>query len=341
MKKLAFTIALLLITTFTFSQTVRTVGFGAQFETFQEAVDASIAGDIIHVHPITSSYGNVIIDKELHIIGLGHNPADHNEGIVAMFDTVYFSEDADNSTVSGVQVRYFSAYNIANIDNVKISNCKILYSIKTLYSTGTGWIVEGCYFSHSSANVNNVNGMSEFTLKNNFFRGYLKDLDSDDFVYNSIFLTNSYSHATFLSCTNLPVANSIFIGTHASYDSVSLSSSTIDGMNNLTFNTTGTTIDPLFGIDNLNNTDPQFTTITAGDYFDFYNNDYSLQATSPGVNYGVDGTDIGVYGTEYKFDNNGWPYLIPRPTEVNVTTPIISYGAGQSLEFNFTAKQRD
>lgn len=341
MKTLQLTLILLFSTSISFAQTVRTVGFGGQYATFQDAIDASVSGDIIHLHPITSSYGTVTIDKELHIIGLGHNPADHNENIVATVATINLTADADNTSISGIKVGTIQANNVSGIDDIRVSNCNISSTIRASNSTGTGWLVEGCYFTYASANIYYTDSITDFTLKNNFFRGYLDHLDDANVVYNCVFINSSATFYTFRYCTNLAVANSIFIGTHASYDGVDVISSTIDGSHNLTYNSTGTTIAVLFGADNLDNTNPEFTTINAGDYYDFYNNDYSLQATSAGHNYGVDGTDIGIYGNAYPFDPNGWPWEIPRPTALDVTTPVISFGAGQSLEFNFSAKQRD
>jgi len=112
----------------------------------------------------------------------------------------------------------------------------------------------------------------------------------------------------------------------------------LDFRNNLTYSFVGNTIVALPGVNNLDNTNPLFTVAPTGTENDFYDNDYSLMAGSPGINYGTDGTNIGVFGNNFLFDPQGRPDLMPYPTGITINNNLIA--PGQSLNVNFSAEQK-
>jgi len=114
-------------------------------------------------------------------------------------------------------------------------------------------------------------------------------------------------------------------------------STNLDFRNNLTFSYIGNTITALSGT-NLDNTNPMFTTAPAATEHDFYNNDYHLLGASAGINYGTDGTNIGIYGNNFLFDMQGRPDLMPYPSTITINNNVVA--PGQDLNVNFTAAQK-
>lgn len=119
---------------------------------------------------------------------------------------------------------------------------------------------------------------------------------------------------------------------------ISTGSSNLDFRNNLTYSFVGNTIVTLPGTNNLDNTNPMFTIVPTGTENDFYVNDYHLMGGSLGVNYGTDGTNIGVFGNNFLFDTQGRPDLMPYPTSITISNNVVA--PGQDLNVNFTAVQK-
>ena len=109
----------------------------------------------------------------------------------------------------------------------------------------------------------------------------------------------------------------------------------------MTYNYTGTTLDPLGDgtVGNFDETNPLFTNVPVNTATDFYNNDYSLTAGSPGAGAGTDATDLGIYGRLFYFDPNGRPDLSPNTTQLNITNKVIAPGPDLNVDFKASIKQ--
>ncbi len=125
------------------AQTIRVVdnNFNAPtgsnvYATLQEAVDAATAGDIIHVQPSPTTYGNVSIDKQLTVKGIGFNldkdiPLQSNIGAVTFTNNIDNTSDASGSIITGLTT---GAINLGlatgpafTLQNVTIDNCLFQY----------------------------------------------------------------------------------------------------------------------------------------------------------------------------------------------------------------------
>ena len=345
MKILKITLLCCLISNFTFAQTVRTVDnrsqSGAQFTVLQDAIDAASAGDIIQIHPSETNYGNITIDKTLHLVGLGHDPITNDQGLVANINTLRFTGTATNSEIRGLDIGSVSQTGtIVDLDNIHFIHNKI-GSVNAGATNGLtdGWIIEGNYITNVGFALNTLaNG---WVIKNNFMLGGVANLDVTCTVINNIFfsVTNAPIDIFFSNCTSTPVSNNIFVATQENMVEFGISNSpTLDLRNNLTYNYFGNTIIDLPGTNNLNNTNPMFVSVPGGSEDDFYNNDYHLAAGSPGINYGTDGTNIGIFGNNFLFDPQGRPDLMPYPISITINNNVIA--PGQSLNVDFTAAQK-
>ena len=343
MKTLKITFSLLLFTFFNYAQTVHTVDnrsqSGAQFTTLQTAITAAVAGDIIHVHPSPTGYGNVTVNKQLKIIGLGHDPITHTQGLVAKVNLISFLPNSANSIVTGLDVGTIRTTGASsNKDNMHIIHNKV----SSISGTANNWIIEGNYITNTSSVAINSSSTG-WVIKNNFMLGGVANLHVSTIVTNNIFLsTTTGTSQTFINnCTFTQISNNIFIATNANMTTIGISNSPfVDMRKNLTYNFGGGIIadlpegDPM-NPSNINNTNPNFASMPSITVADFYNYDYHLN--NPIL--GTDGmTNIGIHGLNFAFDHQGRPDLQPYPITVTINNNIIA--PGQNLSVRFTAAQK-
>ncbi len=327
-------------------QTVYTVDnsnqSGAQFTNLQSAIDGAIAGDIIYIHPSSTSYGNVSVDKPLSLIGLGHNP-DNINGETANLNLLFFNGNAGGSKIKGLVLVSISSGSIGNstdLSNMSISNNRFNGTIVGSLSNNlsNSWVIEGNYFTSTSSNVTPQLASDNWLVKNNFLRGRFTTVNDTCTFTNNLTLTIANAFSFFSGCENPTAKNNIFVAT-AGLTEIGIGQSTVNFMNNLTYNFSGLTIDTLTGTDNLDNTDPLFVNVPMNSETDFYSNDYGLSINSLGVNAGTDGTDIGLFGNNFMFDTNGRPSQMPYPESMNIINSTVAPGQILSVEFKAAQKQ--
>ncbi len=309
------------------------------FTNIQNAIDAATSGDIIQIHPSATTYSNITINKTLTLVGLGHDPITNNQGLTATLSTIYFTDNATNSEIKGLTIGSIGKNGtITNLDNIHIIHNKI-FSISITQANGLAdnWIIEGNYIYNQNTCVQTTS--DGWLIKNNFMLGGVSNLNVTNLVTNNIFFsTNNTIDNFFLTCTNTVISNNIFV-TNGNMTEFGISNSTnLDFRNNLTYSYAGNTIVTLPGTNNLDNTNPMFVNTPSGTEHEFYNNDYHLSNSSLGVNYGTDGTNIGIFGNNFLFDMQGRPDLMPYPTDITINNNVIA--PGQNLNVNFSAIQK-
>jgi hypothetical protein len=334
---------------FAYGQTIHTVDnrneSGAQFNTLQAAIDAAVAGDIIYVHPSPTTYGNITIKKTLTLVGLGHNPNNAN-GERAFLGNISFNgtADASNTTITGLEFGSVSSYNCANCDGIKLINNRIKDVIAGWASGNSdNWVIEGCFIFSTSyfwPSISPAATDSNWQIRNNFiYRFYLNYLSNTTILTNNIIAHNG-GNVLFFQYADAPmVANNIFLFTGAATEVGLDANSTVSFNNCMTYSYSGQTISALSGAGNLDNTDPLFTNVPVNNVTDFYNNDYSLTAGSPGKNGGTDATDIGLFGNNFAFDNNGRPELMPYPISMIINNSVVQPGQDLNVDFSAAIKQ--
>jgi hypothetical protein len=344
MKTLKITLLFCLFAFIANAQTVHTVDnrtqSGALFTSLQDAVDAATAGDIIQIHPSATSYGNVTIGKTLNLVGLGHDPITNNQGLTASINALQFFGTATNSEIRGLIISSISlgGGTANNLDNIHIIHNKInIITGGSANGLTDSWVIEGNYITSTSFGVSTQ--ADGWIIKNNFMLGGVANLKVTNLVRNNIFFSTSNSADNFFSnCTSILISNNIFV-TNGNMTEFGISnSSNLDFRNNLTYSYVGNPITALPGTGNLDNTNPMFVMAPTQAEDEFYDNDYHLAAGSPGLNYGTDGTDIGIFGNNFLFDNTGRPDLMPYPTSITINNNVVA--PGQDLNVNFTAVQK-
>ncbi len=341
MKKLAALFILLISSLCTLNSfaTVRTVNNNnpspGQYSSIQTAVTASVAGDTIYVSGSTVSYNNFSVDKALTIIGTGHKPQNQNTSVSIVDNISLSTTAASGSKFIGLNMNYL--YTTANgITNILIERCLVRAYIDVNNYSHTFWYIQGNVFINSTANIsfNNTGSINHIFIKNNCFNGSLNELsystyNTDIYVQNNLFLKNGNAFSgnnfyiniynnIFYRANTIPYTTSCNWQKNTSYQSQA------DG----TFPS---------GI-NLTNTNPLFVNFpNAGDNYDYAYN-FNLQATSPLINYGLDGTNANIYGGDVYFEKNGIP-PIPQIRELNILTPTVAAGGTLNINFKSTIKQ--
>ncbi|WP_282135606.1 hypothetical protein [Seonamhaeicola maritimus] len=360
MKKLLFSFVFLLTISFTtLAQTVRYVdnntgapnSAGLNYSTIQAAVDASSAGDIIYVQPSPNNYGNISMNKTLHIYGIGHNPV-LNAGQYAIFNDIHFLASAASSTISGLNVRdFYLHYTAGNNDGILISNNRIRQAVRGNNSTGysADIVVSGNYFQNNSHyHINNVNSQNWIISNNTFERSSTGSnsyifyrLNNTTVLNNNIILTRqngdgNQSINIFNACSGTQISNNIFIFTGNSVSNMNLGgNSALTFNNNLTYSVT-TVLDPLGGT-NIDDTNPLFTSFSPNNSLNNTTHDYTFQGGSLAINAGSDGNDLGVMNGGFPFNVRGYPTELPYLTDFVIFNNILSEGTDLNINVKANA----
>ena len=319
------------------------------FSTLQECIDIASDGDSIHVIPANNNYGSVTIDKELHIIGSGWIP-DNQTGMKSRIYSIQFeSNNANGSTLNGLVLIQTNDYPIffgelnAPLDTLKdieIYNCKIPgiaqrdnCPIKNIILRNNIFATLNSTVGYPAINFKTGAGMTEDLLISNniicvnFANGNVRAALSSanqTLITNNLFYSNSGYYA-FHDIINCFITNNVFFGASAAsyhYGATVGKNYANVYSNNLSYECSsygGCDIPPAststpanIGNGNLPNTDPLYATLVDGWYWSA-DNSLDLLEFSPLLNGGTDGTDIGVTGGAYPFNNyenlRGVPYV--------------------------------
>lgn len=316
----------------------------------QNAVDASVSGDIIYVTPSLTSYSSLqIVDKSLTIYGVGLRP-DKDHAMLSKVGNVSINGTAASGTrISGLSagiIRFATTINpTQDLSDITIDNCWVqMIEGGSTGNTYSNVLVRNCIFTGGAGAFKlSSSGPSDILFTNNIMKGTGPPTGSvwtgsgivvqNNFVYynGGGRLVDLLKHCT--------VMNNIFYGI-----SLSLSGGTEYNTfrNNLFFEVSeqppfpshGTTdpdhnsfYDNIVG-DPLPANFPGLTTFTWDPQWDV-----TPQPGSPVFGAGVDGVDIGPGGGPFPFDYEGT--FLPLIQELIVPGVI---EAGQDLQITIRAK---
>ncbi len=320
------------------------------YTSVQAAVNAAAAGDIIYIQPSPNSYGDIQMTKPLTIYGIGHNP-ELNAGQVASVSNILFRyANASGSKISGLNIVgiYLDNGTYDNHD-VVITNNRITYILgNPTTGKANNVIISGNFFYHSSSPLDNYNSQNWVISNNTFSRpntywGYdmFYRLNNTTILNNNIILSRQNGDANqrvqlFNSCSGTQISNNIFIFVgNAVIDFTTLgSNSALNFQNNLTYSV-NTTLNPLSGSNNIDDTNPNFVSFNPANELNFATNDYHFQAGSPAIGAGADANDLGVENGNFPFSIRGYPTELPYITDFVINNNILS--AGIDLDINVKA----
>lgn len=322
---LLFAIVGVKATTLTLNNATPSAG---QYNTWTSALAAAVDGDTILIHGTTNNYYSLNINKRLTVIGPGHNPLDKQNTQRAFCDNVLFYSGSNGSKVIGIEASNMQAYS-NNVDSISIMLCKITDAVYFTNPNANFWLIEGCVFTNSAHCIRgNGQAVGDLVCRNNIINGDVFQFNGGYIGYNyfnnNIFL--SASAYTFQYCSYFYINSNVFYRSGMQdYGNTGLVFN-----KNCSYQCSGGNTFPN-GV-NFVNINPMFvSSIGSGAYFD-YATDYHLQSSSPLVNAGGDGTDLGVYGGYGDYEQYGVshnPYIktfnITGSTSVNAGDPIQIY----------------
>lgn len=286
-----------------------------QYTSLQTAIDAAANGDTIYVSGSPITYGDITINKEIHLFGAGYNP-DKQEASPSTIQSIYMDtitgiSGFSNSSIQGFIINYFSnSYpSTHKIHNVVIRRNRISGSMLVSRTNNlliVNNIIENALSNGGSQQYNATN----LVIANNIITSPtpLSSFDGSNsltvLISNNLFIRSDASAISYYDVKKVLFANNIFYG-------VPVLSNYGDFLyciwnNNISYYSGYTTF-PVTGsnsgANNHEGVDPMF--VLDYDYNFDYTDDYHLDAGSPGINAGTDGTDIGIYGGIYPFPDGG------------------------------------
>ncbi|MFC5196155.1 hypothetical protein ACFPH8_12500 [Bizionia hallyeonensis] len=336
MKKFILGIALLVVS-FTNAQNILIVDNNTNVDTtpshmynsFTSAIAAAANGDIIYVQPSITSYGNVTINKEVTIYGLGHTP-ELNAGRSATFNIVTIA--ANNVKISGVASTNSISTN-ATRSNITVEKSLIANTIGM--SGVTNGVIQGNVIKGGI--TLNATTSTNITVTHNFLDGIgiysLNGFNSSTIFNNNIVTSAITANSSFLSTPiDLVAQNNIFIFTSTFNGTNWQYNGTPTTYNNcISYSYNGTTLAPLTGTGNFDNTNPQFVSIPGTNPAFLVNNNYNIGSGS----LGTDGNDVGLFNGGYDFDMRGYPTPLPYLEEMTIINNVVQ--AGENLNINLKA----
>lgn len=359
MKRLILaTIVALFAVPFYCSATVWTVSNNAdrpaQFTDIQTAIDAASPGDTLLI--TGGTYGGTInLVKNMVFYGEAIEGSDFP--ITSLTGTLNIQRF--NSSLSASGSRFYGI----QFQSVTISGA--FSGSSTGQETMSDFIFERCTFRSTISNFPEDN-LSDVTYRNCFFDNntmYLSynsnnisnvlftncvfedavldgtpfsgdtDVNGAIVIRNSLFLDQIDN--SFADLIEIVVENCIFYKA----EPTGLLTSTFN--NNLTYLCNSNTIPygSNIGSGNIVNQDPLFTNYPALGAPHSWDWDYSLQAGSPGIGTGTNGTDIGIGGGNAPVSNLPKYAKIPGVTLLDI--PVSSVPVGGTLQINIEAESRD
>ncbi|WP_020528600.1 hypothetical protein [Flexithrix dorotheae] len=319
----------------------------AQYGTLDEAMAAASTGDTLYIHPAKGYYDgedSLVLDKALVLIGGGfYNGSDEFAGEESKFNKIVVRGEGDNSVIANLYIDRlsFESSNDTDIsfDNITVKNNYIsridLFTRNGAFST-TGIsirknIIPLIFFNgwESIGNEaiidieNNIIGQiangggNRLTIRNNMFNPRL-------FGTNSLFEIN-----------NATIINNIFYG-YNDYQGIGISTCSFCIFErNLSYRVSDEFVGGqgnIIGANNLENLNPSFTSGT-GEWTKLSQImavDLTLKEGSPAIGSGSEGTNIGISGGRYPY-NQLKRFAFPHVKSIDINAPVI--GVDDMLRF--------
>lgn len=365
---LVLTIACLLFNFGITAQNILTVdnnpGSTATYQTLSSAMSAAVDGDIIYIQPSATTYGSFSVNKELTIIGRSHSEPNK------VSDVQTVSIFASNVTLKGLNTGVIGIGTTSEtIENINVFECRaaaIRIGITPGFTTtmqANNVVIQGNLLpridiSDATENILIANNIIAAGSSSHFLEtAQAATTIVTNNIFYSIFTGNP---VTFINTDTAPLVlsnNMFFRGTSSSTGTTNqvfeFDTGDFELNNNLTYKTGSGVIQFTTtnggGIDENNtlaNINPQFTNIdSSGSTSSFggityepstrLEDDLTLQAGSPALTGGTNGSEIGVYGGNFLYKQLGQPRGIPT---VDIISNDVTVQQDGTLNITINAK---
>lgn len=300
-------------------------GGTANFFTYLDsAVSAANAGDTIYVPGYTYNIGTLVIDKQLHLYGVGHHPdSTRLTGQTYLVGNITITTGADGGSLRGIRVsgdlEFGNTTSNDNISSYTVQRCYVDDVRMGFYSASNS--TNNLFLENIINTIDGHNTQGSLFANNLISRVY--NFSTGNTFRNNLFFTNAGSNLGIQNMNGCLFENNIFWHATGAYDSS-------DNVNNCVFNNNlaaGT-----FGGGSTNVLSGNFASQGQSSIFSSaigstfsYSTDYQLSGTSIGKNGGSDGSDVGIYGGVFPYKDNTTPDN-PRITSKNIGTATDNQG---------------
>ena len=324
----------------------------AQFEDIQTAIGIANDGDTIHVQPSGTTYSNIILNKNLVLIGGGFfNTEAFFLGFESQITQITILQNADQTVIADFLINNIliksedseeSHDNITLIHNA-IGKIEFTITNSVLFFSGENISIRNNLINNISfVNWSDVQPKINIIIENNII-GWINDAGGENIlIKNNLFNPKFGGPSLALSrLSDCVISSNIFLGhnnksigvnttTGCIYDR-NLSFLVIDEFSSPTENINVFTanISLVNQNDLLFNTNVDFNT----NLRTIMNIDFTLVENSAAIASGSDGTDIGILGGNFPFRHNerfAYPYI----SSVQINNPVL----GKDSKLIFTIK---
>lgn len=322
---------------------VQSNGNATFFTDWASAWAATQNGDTLYLPGGTFNTGNIIIDRKVTIIGVGHDPTQTHDGLFSHLNgNIFMVEGSDHTLLHGFQFTnlYFNTTSWVNQDvsNITVSRCRITNTIYLGYTSPSPVehvlfeenVIGGAIYGRGAQHIqfvkniidNRVFDFNGYTVfANNIFSYYYASSASwaplqqlhNALLQNNVFRTTAYP---FYNSENNLLQNNIF--------AVNMTPDPHTDLNTWIGNFFNQPMDDVF------------VNFTAGGFNP--DNDYHLLPASVGIDAATDGFDIGIYGTAVPYKEGAVPFN-PQITFEQVSGQTNDEG-NIEVQVNVSAQER-
>lgn len=309
-----------------------TPAVSADFTSVQAAVDSADAGDIIYIENSGIPYDNVIIEKQLTLLGPGYflasNDSTQANKSNTMLPNVTFNPASSGSVMMGVWVTNIL---YVNASNVVISRNRVS-EMRLAYSNEAGNILVAQNYLNG---INNYNRDYYFTavIINNIIIGRvgINEYGSVELRNNLIYQYYGTSGYPNVAIQNSTIKNNIIFRYPENYSSWAINCDESHN-NTIEYNLCNQDSDATYP-DNLWAVNIEDVVINAGGP----ESKYYLKEGSPAIGYGEFGVDCGAFGGDSPYILSGLP---PVPHIFQTSIPI-SGTSNSGLPVNVKIKSQN
>jgi len=301
-------------------------------------------------------------------------PLTSKMGTITLTNNTDNTLDADGTIITGLQLTYLYLGNNTGpsytLQNILVENCAMNYIFAQSGSPTDGLEVRGCRMWDTNYAIYSSNYLNNAVIRNNLMNGSISfvhaspgnNLVTNNIMYGGINVNATGSNTTilnnnFVGATGVEAAfntklldcivtNNIFFGSTPSIGNTGSTSTNFQRnvfTNNISFATGDDALPPAgggsgnTGSGNIVASSPSFVNVQLLDAWSSAY-DFTLQAGSPAINAGSDGTDMGITGGSYPFTTPNFEYkTTPAPTiQILNTSTVIN--PGDNLPVRIKAK---
>lgn len=309
MKKTVLTLfTILLVISMGLKAQVFVVEHGSTTNTFSNikaATDALQDDDKLYIPPGVFSFSGytynngsfdyvstIAITKRVHIYGGGYNQG--GKSTVLSSGTLWLTNLAAGSTITGI--KFGGTLILDNLTNVIVSRCMFDNQL-VIRSSGANNIITECDLKDGISVNGNYGTIVSKCIIRDYCTADLTTFSNNTFTTIPHIMSNSVlQNNVFIASTNInPTTNYSVSGTNNNFSY------------NLWLGALAASSSP------SNNNSIESNNIYGEYYLDAFVNyvggDYHLKSTSLGHNAGIDGSDVGIFGTSTPFKENGLPAI--------------------------------